>query len=222
MGIGLGRLGLVGSTVGDYDIDTMRGETGYQFFVFAFIHRQEVIVEGFYRLPQEAVGQQLRHHVTDTDAQTPESTEAASVKNLDQFLASVEHRIGVVEHQLSGLAQGQTTATAVEQRRTDIVLEFGKLTGQGLGREMQTFRRARQTLFVSDNPEVIKMLVVGMLHRRSENHRQQDNGKASGGGAIDIGIELGAFARGGGHIVFDLDAVFGATPSDHDSLLLLT
>jgi hypothetical protein len=84
------------------------------------------------------MGDELRHHVGDADAKGDEALLAAVPQQVFQLGTGLEDFLGIGLRQPPGLGQFEAAPGAAEQRHAEAFLELGDLSGERLGRQMQT------------------------------------------------------------------------------------
>ncbi len=87
------------------------------------------------------------------------------LKNLDQLIASLEDRIGIVERDAASLSQDQLLSATLEQVVPQLLLKPLQLNGQGGLRQVQEFCGPGQTTLVRNAVEQAQMMIIQDRHR---------------------------------------------------------
>ena len=149
--------------IGEHDVDLMGLELGEKLPHISGANDQ------FDVRPADERAQEFELEVARQGGQRPDSQrvtarERAPAQSAHQFVAGLEHRVGVVERDPSGLGESETPPRALEQRMADLRLELLQLDGQRGLRKVQPLGGASEAALMGDRPEIAQVIVVQARH----------------------------------------------------------
>jgi len=109
---------------------------------------------------QQLVGDRLRNHIGNADAERMHARAGPVQQGLLEFGANGKNLVGVGQRGMPGIGQFQPASAAAEQRDPQAVFQYADLPGQRLRCQMQLFGRLVDGAGLGDGTEVVQVLVI--------------------------------------------------------------